>query len=415
MRLIYLLVFLPIITFLSCNTTGPTAEKTSISLSIEDVSCTEAWVRIKTSNISYPYYGVLKAGSLTKNIKLLSSDTLLYIDSLLPGNNYTFEFLSGIIQNKTSTKTLDTTSHDFTWQSWTFGGGSSSELWDVNVINENDIWAVGQIFIPNTSGGEDMYNAVHWNGITWEPIKMIIKFRGSLICPEINGMTAFSPSDIWMATGDPTNGDGKNWKDYDIRILTGDDSLNTYKVWGFNSNELYFGGMFGCLVYYNGQSWQKLESGTTLRINDIYGAEDKFQNKKSVYCTLFDMIIKIDEKNNISKIDCLPENYAASVWCKNLNRFYTSGPGILEYVNDNLKNITRFNDHIAIVRLRGTDYNNIIGVGALGYIVHFNGLSWQTYHTGNGAFTSVSVKEKIVAAVGWSDDSKALITIGVRN
>jgi hypothetical protein len=58
---------------------------------------------------------------------------------------------------------MDATSHDFTFQTFTFcGTAGSSTLYDVAIINENNIWAVGEIPVTDTSqNGSTMYNAVH--------------------------------------------------------------------------------------------------------------------------------------------------------------------------------------------------------------------------------------------------------------
>ena len=49
----------------------------------------------------------------------------------------------------------DTTSHNFTWQTWTFGEHSSSVLYDVVIIDENNIWAVGEIYLSDSLGQPD--------------------------------------------------------------------------------------------------------------------------------------------------------------------------------------------------------------------------------------------------------------------
>ena len=68
---------------------------------------------------------------------------------------------------------MDTTSHNFTFQSWTFGTVGSSTLYDIAIINENNIWAVGEIMIADTSiNGYTTYNAVHWNGGEWSLHKL---------------------------------------------------------------------------------------------------------------------------------------------------------------------------------------------------------------------------------------------------
>ncbi len=51
--------------------------------------------------------------------------------------------------------TMDTTSHNFTRQSFTFGQHSSSVLYDVAIIDENNIWAVGDIYMNDSLGNPD--------------------------------------------------------------------------------------------------------------------------------------------------------------------------------------------------------------------------------------------------------------------
>ena len=64
----------------------------------------------------------------------------------------------------------DTTSHNFTWQSWTFGEIGTSRLYDVAIVDENNIWAVGEIYLLDSLGQPDprAYNALHWDGIKFE-------------------------------------------------------------------------------------------------------------------------------------------------------------------------------------------------------------------------------------------------------
>lgn len=64
---------------------------------------------------------------------------------------------------------MDTTSHNFTWQAFEFGKQTNvSRLFDVAIINENDIWAVGEIYMNDSLGNPatNAYNAVHWDGTT---------------------------------------------------------------------------------------------------------------------------------------------------------------------------------------------------------------------------------------------------------
>ncbi|NWG27101.1 MAG: glucosyl transferase, partial [Ignavibacteriaceae bacterium] len=134
----------------SCDTADPPDNK-SLTLKLEDVSCTEAWIELTSTNLQLPTTVTIKQNSQTQlTINLVKSDTLLYIDSLLP--NVTYNYQASGIGNQVSSNvlnvtTLNTTSHDFTWQTWTFGEHSHSRLNDVTIINENNIWAVGEIYM----------------------------------------------------------------------------------------------------------------------------------------------------------------------------------------------------------------------------------------------------------------------------
>ena len=61
----------------------------------------------------------------------------------------------------------DTTSHEFEWQVTYFGEGANSYLKDVAIIDEDNIWAVGEIY-ETDSLGNIIYptsNVMHWNGM----------------------------------------------------------------------------------------------------------------------------------------------------------------------------------------------------------------------------------------------------------
>ena len=171
----------------ACNTTEPPVEKEELFLKLEDASCTEAWITLTTTNLKLPTTILLEQNSQTRlTINLDKSDTLLYIDSLLPNQTYKFQLVIQSINhssNELSVTTMDTTSHNFTWQTWTFCEHSSSVLYDVAIIDENNIWAVGEIYMNDSLGQPDpkAYNAVHWDGNNWSLKKITVEFRGNMI------------------------------------------------------------------------------------------------------------------------------------------------------------------------------------------------------------------------------------------
>jgi len=212
-------------------------------------------------------------------INLVKPDSLLYIDSLLPNTTYSFHAAiqpsnqAEVKSNVPSVATLDTTNHNFTFETFTFGEHSSSILFDVAIIDENNIWAVGEIYMNDSLGQPDphAYNAVHWDGNEWLPQKITVEFRGNLITPALYGVFAFSNNDIWFSSGVPIRGDGENWTQYhlfDMGIL-GQDDGSLKKIWGSNSENVYFVGNKGTIVHYQNGNWTKIESETDLHIYDI--------------------------------------------------------------------------------------------------------------------------------------------------
>jgi len=182
----------------------------------------------------------------------------------------------------------DTTSHNFAFQTWTFGEHSSSVLYDVAIISDSSIWAVGEIYLNDSLGQPDPhpYGLIHWNGSQWE-IKRITAQNPSggysYIIP--TGIFVISPTEIWLARGGVFKFDGKaitqafwliNYPGYNGGIFNNGESAS--KLWGSASNNLYTVGERGALAGYNGTSWQKIESGADLNINDIWGITDKSGN-----------------------------------------------------------------------------------------------------------------------------------------
>ncbi len=168
----------------NCNTTDPPPDNSRLTLTVEDVNCTESWLKLETENLDLPAQINLYADDkLKSNYAISTKDTILYIDSLLPNKNYTIKAQASGIQNLTSSiqlTTLDTTSHNITWEVETVGDYGSYAL-DVAVIDENDIWIVGQFY--ERFGSDTVYNAAHWNGNIWELVAIPITNFGGFIYP----------------------------------------------------------------------------------------------------------------------------------------------------------------------------------------------------------------------------------------
>ncbi len=421
-----------IFTLSSCKkSTEPIYNQQTLQLTLADVSCTEAWLKLKaqiaqkdSSDLKLQLY---RNDSLIVNKPLTATESLLYVDGLQPATSYAFaaKVLNSskllAVSAKVEATTMDTTSHNFTWQTWKFGKKErGSSLYDVAIIDENDIWAVGEIHTKDTDRwNEDStkwlqpYNAAHWNGEKWELKK--IDWDG--IVSELTCVYAFSNHDVWFGVTNLIHWNGtkfqKNWNP--VLIQFSDKIVN--KIWGTSANDLFIVGNKGMIAHYDGKQWQRIESETNVRLLDIYGTT------KVWICGWKDLqptvLLNIDN-GNVSKIieseNILNENSLIkisggifSLWTDahdNLyvltwNSLYRCYHGDVNQVKA-LWNV-RKPSQWAYRKVRGNSANDIVTVGDRGRILHFNGVTWKQFNNllnKHDYLYSVSVKGNLIVAVG---------------
>jgi hypothetical protein len=426
--------FFVLVLISSCNTTEPPSEKAVMSLTKLDVSCTEAWIRLDTKSLSLPANVELyKNDSLNQTINLTTADSTLYVDSLLPNQTYNFHTTiqtynnSGKVNsNDLNVNTLDTTSNNFTFQTWTFGGQAGScILSDCAIISANDIWCVGEINIADTSqNGYTLYNAVHWNGTDWQlkRIPYVDKSNGQTYYNGLNAIFAFNENDIWFGTGIHWNGQEYNY--VSAAELFGWDAN---KMWGPDSNDLYAVGNGGHIARFQNGVWSRLESGTILNIYDIWGDYDSSKSEYEINMVAAQHFEgpgrKIFSLKNNSVEELSTPNIAdgsiGGIWFKSGRKYYVVGNGI--YTKKNIFDESNWNASLDSLTpdycyaIRGTGLNNIFICGSFGESLHFNGVRWKSFRDTPGfygtEFYSVAVKEGIVVIVGQSYNS-AFVTVG---
>ena len=423
---------------LSCKKDNPVPpeQQPQVNLTLEDVSCTEAWIKLSTSNISLPADVELqKDGSFYRTINLIVPDTALYIDSLLPNKTYNFKsIIQSSNQSITSATlpvtTMDTTSHNFTWQTWTFGGQAGScTLNDVAVIDENNIWAVGEIYLLDTLGQPDpiLYNLVVWNGIDWSIKRIPYYYEGQPFYHPILSIFAFGPNDIWFCSNGVIRWDGNQYNPISIPTnIWGPYQMN--KIWGTSDNDIYVVGNNGNIAHYQNGLWSRMVSGTNLNINDIWGYNSEQTQEKNIIAVggnilegLENIIIQITNGNSVVQLNNEGANYPlSSVWFQNQMNLYAAGSGLytMNIADTNWKQIPLPN--YFIYSIRANDLNDIIVCGGAGYIGHYNGVSWVNYLENGlpqilGNYYSCAIKGNIVCAVAATIDQKAIAVIGTRN
>ena len=418
------LLFSSLISF-SCKKDNPLPpeDQPQINLTLEDTSCTEAWLKLTAANIGLPAEAVLMQNdTVIQTISLSTIDTLLYVDSLLPNHTYKFQSVIQSVNkssNSVNVTTMDTTSHNFTFETFTFGGtAGSSILYDAAIIEENDIWAVGEIYVADTSqNGYTFYNAVHWDGNEWEPKIIQTIFRGNPVTVPLTGIFAFSSTDIWMVGSLPIHGDGQNWVMYDVRT-TVDPSLSLAKAWGKSTNDMYFVGLAGSIAHYQNGHWSRIESGTTSIINDVWGVINN-ENRLILYCPVSSFFVPGDKKilkiidNTVDSVEWNIDVRLYSAWTSDNNFLYVCGEGV--YTNKsgiwNQINIPS----VGTNSIRGKNLNDIFIVGDYGFKAHFNGVTWKFFDLNSYiGFSKVAFEENRVVMCG-NYNGQGLIQVGIRN
>jgi hypothetical protein len=319
---------------------------------------------------------------------------------------------------------IDTTSHNFAWTSYTIGdaSGGSSNLYDVAIINDTLAYAVGEFYINDT-----LYNTVVWNRNTWIPKRISVAFRGNIITPPLYGVFAFTPTDIWFVGSLPVHGDGINWTIYDLRSMSGLESISLTKAWGSSSTDMYFVGNSGSIAHYNGSSWSKIESGITLPFQDIFGATDIKTGEQEILTVASRWDVnqgKIVLRIKNDKTKTLPDSglpwSLGGIWFKPNQQYYIVGDGIYyahsprpTIWNGGANQLTTF----YTTKIRANDINDVFVVGAYGEILHYNGASWKSCRSQtalqNGSYTGIAVKSNLTIAVG-ADGARTVVTLGKR-
>ena len=440
-------VFLIIIIELSCsNPTSPpppSQEKPkAVRLKLVDVSCTEAFINITVSDTVLPVNITLnKDEQVLFNITLAKTDTVVIDTTLQAGKTYIYQTTAVIKgeEQKSDTlqvKTLHTTSHNFSWQKYTFGNGASSVLYDAAIIDENNIWCVGEINVNDSSeNGFTTYNAVHWNGSHWE-LKQIefYTFCGQSSTGPYPARAIFALNDSIIIIGSASqlayiNGE----KQEKISCIPLTISIN--KIWGISSNNFYVVGNNGSIVHYQNGQWSKIENPARVsekdwNVLDIWGNKNPSTNKEEIICVLgkgldqpgpWSDVIRINEDFTAEKLNLigLGQIYG-SIWFKAGIKYYIVGDGLYEKSFNDTSKWADLNNNRKITSyymscIRGNSLNDIVVVGAYGEFLHFNGSNWKSLKEqtslNNGTYYRVATKGNIIAAVG-QDQNQGIILIG---
>ena len=294
---------------------------------------------------------------------------------------------------------LDTTSHNWNWQTFAFGGASSSTFYDIAIINDTLAYAVGAIYLYDSTGQVDQqpYNLAMWDGRTWK----LQKLFANGFPPPIKSIIAVGQNDIWF---DPWF----HWDGQHFQVIPSDPiffAVGISKMWGDQSG-IYVVGTTGFIARrMSSGSWIKIESGTTLDFQDIYGAINSQTNQTEIVAVASQL--DINKGNMIVSIEgatAVPINSGGlswsivGVWFVPGQQYYIVGDGIgqkksLQDMNPWNVSPTGTLAQAYSAAISGNGTNDVVVVGSFGDILHYNGSTWKDYsdqtYTNIGSYGSV--------------------------
>ena len=321
---------------------------------------------------------------------------------------------------------LDTTSHDFTWTIDTLGI-YGSYLKDVAIIDENNIWAVGNI---ETDSGE--YNAARWNGDQWE-LQGI--YSNTL---DLYSIWYFTVDDIWVASHCfPYHWDGNTWTQYHLNNMGMPGICAGNAIWGSSPEDIWFVGDSGSIVHYDGSGFERMESGTDVTLYSISATEynnvwvSGWVNSNGDYRTV---LLHFDGVEWQKKTDYSPplgqsadpdslSGLIKGVFSTNQNDIFVSTSKGLYKCHVTTQGegeliIGSTNFYTSVMNeFDGSGGNDLFAAGSFSKIIHFNGSTFQNYDElyDIGYIYGIDVKENFIVAVGdFSSTTGAMIIRGYR-
>lgn len=456
-KYIFILVVVSTISFLQmdCNDDPPIIPpepEKKVTLALQDTTCTEAWLQLKFTNFTAPHnYKIYRDTTQVFAGTLLANETTFIDEGLLPKRTYAYKAIrldSGIARDSavTNVTTMDTTSHEIEWEIHYFGDYGSNVLYDVAIIDENNIWAVGEVNMFDSLGQQqtEQYGFVRWDGNAWKVVKIYalynleVQFLYSLLPQAIK---AFSPNDIWFANGSVYHWDGDTITSYYVNKFPGNpnpiwtkDRQRARTLGGTSSSNLYASGEEGALGYFDGSSWKNVETNTNYTGHDIFvdadlksGGVDMFGlfSLRSVTGGVGSKLYKLNKDKIETEIPLpgISEQVVSLYGIYNKN-YYASGVGL--YVKRTLTDTTQWYDIQPIVtpyvtgKVSGTGVNDIYIVGSFGEFLHFNGVTWKSFQKHplftDVEFSKVVVLNKTIIVTGmYQSYKKGVVMIGKHN
>ena len=422
----------------SCSeSTDPKIEYGKVKLIAETTAASFLRMKLEiTTEQKYDAFKVERDGHTVRESTITGTDTVFYDGGLEPQSAYHYKaFLlrKGCVIDTSITLTVNTTatsSHEFTWRVDTLGIFSSI-LHDVKVIDENNVWAAGEVRLddPDTAYTSPLgkTNAVKWNGSDYEYYYIPVKtYDGHYGFQTLRSIIAFSRDDIWMFSyaGSYVRWNGTEWTSEFMWERKG----MIRAAWGASADDFYAVGDNGTLVHYDGSKFTAVESGTGIDLFDIEGVVDENTGQQRIWAIGNGIVIYYNGEswNTIwnQEIDILQNNFRhprsiyvpdhksviLSIWKNPVARLYCFDQ--LNFYN----NLFLADHNHWSLGMVGNNINDIAIVSEFDAIEHYNGSTVKRFDQllGGGFLLGVDKTTNKIYAVGDMSGQIALFMHGWR-
>ena len=322
----------------------------------------------------------------------------------------------------------DTTSHNFIWTIDTLGDGGGSVLNDVAIINDTLIYAVGEIYLKDSTGQIDplFYNLAVWDGASWSVQRVPYYYQGQPFFNPFQAVFALAADNVWFCGNGVMRWDGTQFIEMPVPgSVWGSNRMN--KMWG-TGNSMFVVGNGGSIAHFDGNGWTKIESGTTIDFQDIWGRSDPATFEEEILAVASHTIFVPQERTLIQikgfTLTNVTDNSLplalSSVWFVSSQKYFLGGDGLFSRspMDSLWKQETNVPNYY-VENIRGSGLNDIVWAGGLGLVAHYNGASWH-YYAGaeipslQGNYYAVDVHSKLAVAVGGIIGGKAIALLGKR-
>lgn len=150
--------------------------------------------------------------------------------------------------------------------------GSDWEIYDSGLAAGHLFWVHafedGPVYAAGTNGA-----LLRYDGDAFEAVPTPAE-------RDVWGVWGADPRDLWAVGGDANQGTGFVWRDRGDGfepVDLGDDTASPsawYKVWGTGSNDVWFCGVSGALMHYDGDRFETVDAGTTRTLLTLHGLPD---------------------------------------------------------------------------------------------------------------------------------------------